>query len=90
MFFFQLNFSFPLFLCMLVYGNVRKNKGKLKFNCNMMNWCYSKLAACTDRKKKRGDRATYVLEPKFFKALALSKIRIITIIIVAASGHLMN
>ena len=35
-FFFQLNFSFPLFLCMLVYGNVRKNNGKLKFNCNIM------------------------------------------------------
>ena len=30
--YFQSNFSFPLFLCMLMYGNVHKNKGKLKFN----------------------------------------------------------
>ena len=31
-FYFQLNFSFPLFLCMLMYGTVHKNKEKLKFN----------------------------------------------------------
>ena len=30
--YFLLNFSFPLFLCMLMYGNVHKNKGKLKLN----------------------------------------------------------
>ena len=30
--YFLLNFGFPLFLCMLMYGNVHKNKGKLKFN----------------------------------------------------------
>ena len=32
--YFLLNFSFPLFLCMLMYGNVHKNKGKLKLNWN--------------------------------------------------------
>ena len=31
-FYFQLNFTFPLFWCMLMYGNVHKHKGKQKFN----------------------------------------------------------
>ena len=31
-FYFQLNFSFPLFLRMLMYCTEHKNKGKLKFN----------------------------------------------------------
>ena len=31
-FYFRLNFSFPLFLCMLMQGNVHKYKGKLIFN----------------------------------------------------------
>ena len=31
-FYFQLNFSLPLFLSMLMYGNVHKNKGKPKKN----------------------------------------------------------
>jgi len=33
-FYFQLNFSF---LCFFVYGNVYKNKGKLKFNWTKKN-----------------------------------------------------
>lgn len=33
--YFQLNLSFPLLLCMLMYGNVQRNKGKLKINCNI-------------------------------------------------------
>ena len=31
-FYFQLNFSFNLLLCMLMYADVNKSKGKLKFN----------------------------------------------------------
>ena len=36
-FYFQLNFSFPLFLCMLINGNVHKNKGNLKLPENKIN-----------------------------------------------------
>ena len=43
-FYFQLNFSFTLFLCVLLYGNVHKNEGKnsKKINYNIYTQDYIK------------------------------------------------
>ena len=79
-FYFQLKFSFPLFLCMLMYGNAHKNKGKLKFRKkinfniyrNLQNYLLIILLLDKSKQEKRGNNQGKKLrkcELNFFNTL---------------------